>query len=1511
MIIDVERQSISDEIWYQNYQGPEDQTITDTVERQARTCSGIEKPEIREQVYQDFKWLLSDFRGIAGGRVTANLGITGRESVTLFNCFVHNPGDIGFNDPDSIEGIYEMLKAQAHTLKSEGGYGMNFSWIRPNGSYVDGIDSRTPGVLSFMELWDTSSKIVTQGSEKVIGKRKKGEKKKIRKGAQMGILECVSGDTLVSTINGKFPIKDLVGKNPYVYCTDGNGNVLVRQSNKVWKKGTKKTVKILIDNDDCIICTPEHEVMLSNGKYKKAKDLKFGDSLAAFHKRLYHNYLHLSVAGSRKTIAEHIAVAECKFGKYPITKFLDDGRTFDDSSEIIHHIDNNHVNNDPDNLQIITRKEHSEIHYNDSYKVLKINREKIANDRRGKTYKEYYGEDKGIEISKKRVQTSKKNNIKPWNFGLSGQLYKDHYQVGFSNQFKKASNHKVVSVIDNGVQDVYDMSVPDYHNFVANGIFVHNCWHPDIEDFIDAKLAEGRLSKFNLSIGITEGFMDAVVNDKDWALRFPNTSCLEFKTQWFGNLYDWESKNLPTITYKTVKAKGLWNKLIKSTYTRNDPGVIFLDIANKRNPLYYAERIATTNPCFAGSERFLTTYGYMSFEKSAKNDLSFNILVDGRISYEDNGPEKPENWKISTDHVRTVERKASSAFVTKEYSDLLLLEFANGQTLKCTPDHHIATSEGMIEAQYLTPEHEILVPKVEVPESSIFGKIPETQDCKAAFLMGLISGDGCCNNNIVHIDLWEDDRFRMKEICCNIIDSLFNIPVNKPDNWRNRQLSNYYISETEGKIRISSTWLKYFLEQYYGFDKKKVPAFVMENARTDVGRFYLSGLYYADGTISKDKQKGISVRLAQSNKDFLKDIQLICHANGLITSIYKRRDVGISTFKTGSYEHKAQYELITTHGSWKDFDHIGFAGHPNKDPFLKNSKLDIVKNYTKHSYTSIISIMEIEGDTVYCLKEDISRSVTVNSIAARRCGEILMPTGVCLLFSLNLVKYIKKVDDHFEFDFQTFRKAVGIATRFADNINDISNVPLPEYKKAMIAKRRLGIGVLALGSLHYILGIRFGSEKSQQLIHDIFKAKAEEEIMTSCLLGQEKGSFPLFDKEKYFSSYWWKTLPISEDVKRTVEEIGTMRNSHRSANAPTGNMSLYAGVVSGGIEPVFMKEYSRWSVVPENQRIALKEQGFSFPDVFNGQWFETEHLKASKAGTDDVLLGKFNGKTYQIDRNRGLTVKTDVVDWGWQFVKNNFTQEQIDKMEADGVFCTTEKLSVTDHINSLKVISPFIDQNSSKTINVPGDYPFDDFEDVYLKAWEAGIKGITTYRAGTMTAVLEERKDIFTVDAMTSVKRPKELLCEIHRPKINGQEWGVIVGLLDDEPFEIFAGPLKLTDFPGKGFGVLIKKKRGVYSLRVGNVEIENVIDYFADGESAWATRMISMCLRHRIPLKFISEQLSKDGYITDVNNVLARILRKYTKVDGKMKCPSCGSEKVVLAEGCMLCLDCNGSKCG
>jgi ribonucleoside-diphosphate reductase alpha chain len=403
----------------------------------------------------------------------------------------------------------------------------------------------------------------------------------------------------------------------------------------------------------------------------------------------------------------------------------------------------------------------------------------------------------------------------------------------------------------------------------------------------------------------------------------------------------------------------------------------------------------------------------------------------------------------------------------------------------------------------------------------------------------------------------------------------------------------------------------------------------------------------------------------------------------------------------------------------------------------RNIEERTVKFVSFYGYEDVYNITIDDNHNYFIITSSNAR------ICVKNCGEILMGgSSVCNLFSLNLVKFILKNEDgSYSFDYENFKKAVSIAVRFSDNINDISRVPLPEYKKSIIEKRRIGVGVMALGSLHYVLGIKYGSEESLKLIESIFKTKAETEILASAKLGKEKGSFKLFDKEKYFSTYWWKNLPISEEVKKEVETIGEMRNSHRSANAPTGNNSIYAGIVSGGIEPVFDKEYIRWTTLSENERAKLRDAGFKFPDVHVGEWFETKHLKFEKRGTDEILIGTFEDVNYQVDKNRGLTKGMLVEDYGWRFVKKNFSPEKIKELEDKGVFVTANELSITEHINPLKIIAKYTDLNSSKTINIPSGYPYEDFKSVYMDAWKSGIKGITTYRAGTTAAVLEKRED--------------------------------------------------------------------------------------------------------------------------------------------------------------------------
>ena len=548
--------------------------------------------------------------------------------------------------------------------------------------------------------------------------------------------------------------------------------------------------------------------------------------------------------------------------------------------------------------------------------------------------------------------------------------------------------------------------------------------------------------------------------------------------------------------------------------------------------------------------------------------------------------------------------------------------------------------------------------------------------------------------------------------------------------------------------------------------------------------------------------------------------------------------------------------------------------------------------------------------------------------------EIAMSTGVCNLMSLNLVKFIVKDESgKHKFDYDAFRKAVTIAVRFSDNINDISRAPLDEYKESMIDKRRIGIGVLSLGSLHYVLGIRFGSPESLELIESIMKCKAESEIKASALLGVEKGSFKLFDQEKYFNTHWWKTLDLSEEFKKEIESIGEMRNSHRSANAPTGNMSIYSGVVSGGIEPVFLQEYVRWAIVPEHDRAELKKQGLTFPEAPKGEWFETDIFKFTKRGTDDILKGSFNGVEYEIDKNRGLTKASLVTDYGWEYVKENFTKSEIAEMTEKGVFATTDNLGVDDHINTLKIIAKYTDMSSSKTINIPADYPYEEFKHIYLDSWKSGIKGITTYRDGTMTAVLEKKQETREQQAelehifsgakdgiiLDDVKLPNECHSKLYIIKDrNKKKWYVNIAFADHSltrPFALF-----VNTNSKESNEVAEETIESLMKLATSKGIKKNLIDdqlekYLGQTNVTKIARAIGFLLRHNIAIIDIVDVLDEGNYPISsftfhVKRLLKQFIKDGTSVSGKNgKCPQCGGTMIFL-EGCILCKDCSWSRC-
>jgi ribonucleoside-diphosphate reductase alpha chain len=529
--------------------------------------------------------------------------------------------------------------------------------------------------------------------------------------------------------------------------------------------------------------------------------------------------------------------------------------------------------------------------------------------------------------------------------------------------------------------------------------------------------------------------------------------------------------------------------------------------------------------------------------------------------------------------------------------------------------------------------------------------------------------------------------------------------------------------------------------------------------------------------------------------------------------------------------------------------------------------------------------------------------------ATNPCGEQILPVGgVCLLGSINLTQFIDFENKNW--DYIKLKNIIPIAVRFMDNVNDKTNVPLEHQKENLINKRRIGLGIMGYGSALMMLKMRYGSEEALNITEKLMSFISNTAYQASALIAKEKGVFKLYDREKYLAGNFVKNLSV--ETIELIKKYG-LRNSHLLSIQPTGNSSVCANNVSGGLEPVFLPEYIRTSIQPYAPNGLFKPKNINWTEKKyeidgNTKW------SWKKEGDESVMWTEFNGNIWKFDKSRGLLKETIVKDYAVRFLEENDSWDNKSEYAA-----TTTELGIDEHIKTMAIMAKYIDSAMSKTVNLPNNFPYVDFKKLYEGLYNTGtIKGGTTYRAGTMTTVLSEKKDDKIEDQdkiikTTAPKRPKSIVCDLHQIMVGGENWIVLVGLLGGDPYEVFAFKKKNISIPSKiKHGKLIKIKSNKYDLEIDDFVLEDIKLLFESNEQEALTRMISTALRHGTDIQFIYDQLQKsEGHIVSFSKAIGRTLKKYIKeYNGKKSCETCLSNNVSLQEGCFICLDCGSSKC-
>jgi ribonucleotide reductase alpha subunit len=1054
--------------------------------------------------------------------------------------------------------------------------------------------------------------------------------------------------------------------------------------------------------------------------------------------------------------------------------------------------------------------------------------------------------------------------------------------------------------------------------------------HPDILDFIRCKEKEGDITNFNISVGITDAFMRAVEHDEMFDLVNPRDRKV----------------------WRTVRAREIFDEIVRHAHHNGEPGVLFLDTANRTNPVPHLYELEATNPCTTGETLVAVAdgRGAVSISELADEGRDVPVYCQGPGGVAIRWGRRPRKtrsnvpiFKVALDDGSMIRATADHKFMLRNGTYKPLSELRPGDSLMSfnkyqyvqgdnedrrywavllnQPDNHVAWA----------PEHRLFMEFATGKAIRYPGQVVHHKD---------FNGLNNCWDNLEVMTVAAHDALHRERMLgdSNPMRSRWWEQLSAEEQAKHRQrISDLLSGENNPRYgvalpndlcgRIKSSVQRFWSEPAHRTEHgQRIRAVMSEEVRAKIS---------AAKTVQRETRKCANPDCDQTFEVTPGSLQR--YHNHACSTVAGRETYARESPERCAAVREAQIQLGLALKAERgrlplkrEFmkvaqergvnPHVGYYW-PDYDTFL---------DAVQHANHRVVSVEFDGNEDVYNITVDEfhnlayitnPNSVTrtgqarMTGIITANCGEQwLEPYGNCCLGSINLARHVRADG---QLDWEKLRESVELSTHFLDNVVTANKyVPaVPELQQAAFNCRRIGLGIMGLGDAMYTAGVRYGSPAGEEFAAQIVEFVRFHSMRTSIELAKERGPFPAIRGSIYDPQHltWTPPQPLTPytrdfgqpaldwgEIVRDIQAHG-IRNAAQTTIAPTGTIATVAGCESYGCEPVFALAYVRHMVDPEaggnDGRTGL---------IYNSPLFEQALIKA---GLDE-------------DSRRRI----------YQAVSVTGSCQNILEVPEDirQVFVVAGDITPEQHVRMQAAMQAFIDNSISKTINCPPTATEEDVRQVYFLGWKLGCKGLTVYVTGSRKkVVLETHETMKTRELSKLAGSDKEIAPVIapaprsRRPVLEGKTYRmetplgtafITVNNWDGQPYEVFITVGKGgsdTAAMSEALGRLISLELQTPSPWTPIERVKRIIDQLQG-------------IGGRTSLGFGPNRVSSlpDAVATALSRHLGLVPAREANgngqaaaLDGSIKgdlCPRCGHATFVRMEGCQRCLtpECGYSEC-